>query len=287
MWTVLVAVVVMLACNVLGGGVVLAWVAASEGSGMLDPDAMSAVARDLGSRPYALVASFAITTTANVALALSCAGLSPVPWRRRLRLTHVGGGWLDVLIACVGVLAISTVFEAGATLVLLADTDPGVLGTLSKAAQAAPVGAYLLLLFFGSLGAGAGEELFFRGYMQTRFSRRFGPVAAVLVTSTAFGLIHFDKIQSVYALAVGLFVGWIAERSHSIVLPIVAHSVNNFRSFVLARYATATDEPEPATAAVVVLLLIATAVLVACIVVLHKRLHPPAPQAESSSPAAT
>jgi membrane protease YdiL (CAAX protease family) len=65
------------------------------------------------------------------------------------------------------------------------------------------------------------EELFFRGWMQNLLERRLGPVRALLITATLFGLSHFNKRAAHFnwryvllALLAGIFYGraWLQDR---------------------------------------------------------------------------
>lgn len=47
------------------------------------------------------------------------------------------------------------------------------------------------LLLMSAVVAGIAEESAFRGYMQGPIERRHGPVVAILVTGSLFGLVHF------------------------------------------------------------------------------------------------
>jgi membrane protease YdiL (CAAX protease family) len=84
------------------------------------------------------------------------------------------------------------------------------------------------VVVFGVM-AGASEELFFRGYMQTRLREAWGPARAVVVTSACFGILHLDLpgIHSALAFAMGLYLGAIVERTGSMLPALVCHVVNN------------------------------------------------------------
>ena len=84
--------------------------------------------------------------------------------------------------------------------------------------------------------AAVGEELLFRGAVQTRLTERWGAWPAILVSAGLFGLAHLDWIQGGFALLFGIFLGWTVKRSGSIVPALVAHSVNNLLACLGARY---------------------------------------------------
>jgi membrane protease YdiL (CAAX protease family) len=71
------------------------------------------------------------------------------------------------------------------------------------------------------------EELFFRGYVQTRLCARFGGWPGVIVTAALFGFLHLDWSHSPSAFVIGLFLGWLARCAGSIRPGLLAHAVNN------------------------------------------------------------
>ena len=72
-----------------------------------------------------------------------------------------------------------------------------------------------------------GEELFFRGVLQTAVSRRWGAPAAITVGAIAFSVWHQDPAGAHVLLLAGLGYAWVTERCNSIVPAIFAHSINN------------------------------------------------------------
>jgi uncharacterized protein len=76
------------------------------------------------------------------------------------------------------------------------------------------------------------EELFFRGYMQTRLAEVWSRTRAVIVTAACFGVLHFDPsgIHIVLAFAMGLYLGFVVEHTGSVLPAIVCHVVNNILS---------------------------------------------------------
>ena len=84
------------------------------------------------------------------------------------------------------------------------------------------------VVVFGVI-AGATEELFFRGYMQTRLAEAWGPVPAVLVSAACFGVLHVDVsgVHMALAFAMGLYLGFLVEHTGSVLPAVVCHVVNN------------------------------------------------------------
>jgi membrane protease YdiL (CAAX protease family) len=90
-----------------------------------------------------------------------------------------------------------------------------------------PRGLLTLIIAFSL--AGVCEEFTFRGFLQTAVNRRYSFVPAVLVSSFAFSLIHFDPqlIYTVSAFLVGLLLGYIYHHWHSYVVSAIAHASVN------------------------------------------------------------
>ena len=83
-----------------------------------------------------------------------------------------------------------------------------------------------VLLFY--LLVGAGEEVFFRGFLFA-LMRDVLPTVSLLVTSLTFGLLHFqDGIQNVvFAGIVGLGYGLARQAGMSLVLLVLLHWLIN------------------------------------------------------------
>ena len=83
-------------------------------------------------------------------------------------------------------------------------------------------------LIMGALLSGAGEEMAFRGYMQSQLER-YGPAFAILLTSLVFMLAHAPQdLHQFVRLAAGYFVlallwGGLAWRTGSILPGMVLH----------------------------------------------------------------
>ena len=84
------------------------------------------------------------------------------------------------------------------------------------------------VLVFGVI-AGAAEETFFRGFMLTRLREHWGGRRAVVATAACFGVLHVDPngIHMLLAFVMGLYLGFVAERTGSTLPAIVCHIVNN------------------------------------------------------------
>jgi membrane protease YdiL (CAAX protease family) len=91
---------------------------------------------------------------------------------------------------------------------------------------------YNLLMFgYGNFA----EELFFRGYAQTKFRRRFGPRVAIVLQAVLFALYHvnyrifpqFDPsglaLYLWFTFTFGIVMGIIVERTRGLIAPTIVH----------------------------------------------------------------
>jgi membrane protease YdiL (CAAX protease family) len=87
-----------------------------------------------------------------------------------------------------------------------------------------PIAIGLLLLF----PIGFGEEVYWRGYIQRRFSGRWGPKCAFAITTLVYTAVHVptgNMMLVLAALTCGLFWGALYWRTGSIVPGLVSHMV--------------------------------------------------------------
>jgi len=109
-------------------------------------------------------------------------------------------------------------------------------------------GASTAELLMISLAAGFGEELLFRGLLQSSVADHFGVTAGLIVGGVLFGLAH--PISSTYVLLaglVGVYLGgiWIAA-DHNLLVPILAHAVYDFLAllYLLRRPTRPARDPD-------------------------------------------
>lgn len=77
------------------------------------------------------------------------------------------------------------------------------------------------------IGPIAEEICFRRGVMGALLEdARFAPYALVL-SSLLFAAVHLNPAQMPGAFLLGLFLGWLYQRTHSLVLPVLCHILNN------------------------------------------------------------
>ena len=95
-----------------------------------------------------------------------------------------------------------------------------------------------------SLAAGFGEELFFRGMLQTEFG--------ILIASFLFSILHFGTAVKKYPLVAliyflfGLYFGLIFEHFENLSVVFFCHAIYDFLLIVYLRYFFNSEIPEQA-----------------------------------------
>lgn len=95
-----------------------------------------------------------------------------------------------------------------------------------------PTAGYGQLALVAAL-AGVGEELLFRGVLQTIFGWWTTPVIGLVLGALVFGLLHaLSRVYFLFATGIGLCFGWMTWYYDDLVGPMVAHSVYDFVALV-------------------------------------------------------
>ena len=77
------------------------------------------------------------------------------------------------------------------------------------------------------------EEVMFRGYIQKSLGFKVKPFWAALITAVFFGFYHFNPYGLLPLVCLGLYFGFAAYISNSLVIPIFLHFLNNFGAVIL------------------------------------------------------
>jgi membrane protease YdiL (CAAX protease family) len=87
----------------------------------------------------------------------------------------------------------------------------------------------LLDLALIALLAGAGEELFFRGWLQAALTNKFDVWVGISIASAIFGLAHYlSTAYAVYAGLTGLYLGVIYHVTGNLYIVMTIHAVYDF-----------------------------------------------------------
>jgi len=272
-WTVFVALAVaFIAGLVVGGMVPVMMVVAENGGKFENPQALTEAIQTGILQPTILLSSGAATQAMLLVTALSAAILSPVRLVRRLRLNPSTLSPIGYIIAPIGALAVSVLFSNIVT--LLGIHESGTIKLMGDAFKKLTHTELVFAVLIVGVAPGFAEEFLFRGYMQTRLVQRWGRWPAIWITAAGFGIMHMDPLQSPFAFAFGIYLGYLAEKSGSIRPTMLCHAVNNGLMVVLGWMAgSAASEPTRKQAAVIAV--VATVVLVLCCLYVRYRVHPP------------
>lgn len=225
----------------------------------------------LGTLPGLLAGSLAASTGLLLTLVLVVKPLTPA--RLRLRPGWETGPALAVMV--IGLLALGQALDSLTIVLGLRESQAIVLIRRLLESTAGPdlFGAVVVL----GVIAGSAEEIFFRGYMQSRLREHWPPAAAIVAASTAFAILHIDisAVHIVLAFVLGLYLGYIVELTGSALPAITCHIANN----VLYTLQTALGVMVPGRRANLIAAPIAAAVFVGCVWWLRReaRLAPPLP----------
>jgi hypothetical protein len=96
-----------------------------------------------------------------------------------------------------------------------------------------------------SLAAGVGEELMFRGVLQTWLAQSTGNTwLAVVVAAALFGAAHpISLTYAAVAALIGVYLGWLFVASGNLLAPIVTHAAYDFVALVMLLRVRAPNLP--------------------------------------------
>jgi len=233
--------------SVLGlfGGI-LAWLTASAlllnvflspllgppgADGSWTSEQIDAAQRELAAREYGPLV-FLAPHLVFVLVACVLAFLSRVSFRNRLALhpLRIGKGTL-LLVGC-GMLGVQGLVVSCAP--FLGEPSDHLQFLSDVIREPEGLRAVLMALFISLVPAFC-EELFFRGFVQSRLVALWPPGAAILLTSTVFALVHIDAQHVIAVLPIGIYLGWAAWRSGSVWMSMLLHALNNLAAVLLGR----------------------------------------------------
>jgi membrane protease YdiL (CAAX protease family) len=168
-------------------------------------------------------------------LVLLAAAYGRDPAARRAVASDLGTGvlrkiWFGLLTAVV----LYGIFWLGNWLVreLWAGAAGGIASVYGFKRGAAPVRVALLI----GLLIGPGEELVWRGAIQRVFTERLGRLPGLLLATALYTAVHLSSgnpMLILAALVCGLYWGYLYQRTGSILLVVVSHTVWDLMVFLL------------------------------------------------------
>jgi uncharacterized protein len=106
----------------------------------------------------------------------------------------------------------------------------------------------LLLAAILALASGFGEEIAFRGFLQSRIAQRYNPVIAILIVSILFALSHplgnvvNPLLYLAIAVLVGILFGAVFARTGSLWMGVALHAVWNYLQIAVLAVRNSADE---------------------------------------------
>lgn len=92
---------------------------------------------------------------------------------------------------------------------------------------------WALILMGAVIIAAIAEEVLFRGFLQISLERKGDATRAVLLSALAWTLIHQNPYWAVEIFIMGVFMGFLAWRTNSIIPSVIVHALNNFIAVVM------------------------------------------------------
>ena len=80
-----------------------------------------------------------------------------------------------------------------------------------------------------------GEEIIFRGFLQRIIEKTWKDITrAILFTALIFAFIHMNPYWFIQIYILGVFLGFLAWKTNSIIAPLILHGLNNFIALLLS-----------------------------------------------------
>ncbi len=105
--------------------------------------------------------------------------------------------------------------------------------TYGNLLKADSVPEMVFVFFIIAVVPAVSEEVMFRGYIQKSFELKMTPFRAALITAIFFGLYHFNPYGIIPLILLGVYFGYAAYKTNSIIIPMFLHFLNNFIAVAL------------------------------------------------------
>lgn len=203
--------------------------------------AFSAEAKQLTNTPLGLVVMALPGQLTFLACAFGAAALSPVPWRKRLRLERgIYPYWTWPLLAGgTPVVAFATSLTMG---LFMKEPSEHMLW-MEQMFRQQPLSVLPLLLLLIGVLPGLAEEMLYRGYVQNRLCQAWPAAISILLTAVIFGLAHVDPTHALHVIPLGIWLGVLSWRTESLWPAILGHAANNSLALVMLRMIDRSTTP--------------------------------------------
>lgn len=208
--------------------------------GTRDPKELAAAASGF----WPLLLTIVVSQLAMLVVVLGAAIVIGAPKRARLGLRSPQLGALRSIVVVAGGVfpLLAGLALAGVASQWLPSFDDG--AAFTTLWTDTPLLPALLWIAVIGLLPGIVEELLFRGVIQRGFLLRMSPTASILITSLLFGLLHIAPPAILFAGTLGIWLGFVAWRTNSVILPIFTHMTINsgFNAVMMIGHRMEIDE---------------------------------------------
>ncbi|MBA0709293.1 hypothetical protein Golax_024331 [Gossypium laxum] len=138
------------------------------------------------------------------------------------------GKWLfDVALGCLMFPFVNQLSQFNLTLLPLMPSTPVTLSSVEQSILARDPVAMALYAIVVSICAPVWEEIVFRGFLLPSLTRYMPVWSAILVSSVAFALAHFNVQRMLPLIFLGMVMGVVFARSRNLLPSMLLHSLWN------------------------------------------------------------
>lgn len=138
------------------------------------------------------------------------------------------GNWqLDVIMGCLLFPLVNRLSQFNLDLLPLLPSTPVTLSSVEQSIKARDPVAMLLYAIVVSVCAPVWEEIVFRGFLLPSLTKYMPVWCAILVSSIAFALAHFNIQRMLPLIFLGMVMGVIFTRSRNLLPSMLLHSLWN------------------------------------------------------------
>jgi len=137
--------------------------------------------------------------------------------------------WVFFILIAVTLMVLSYVIEPTTSFIPMPDSIKAI---FEKAFMDSPLWDMILST---CILAPLMEEFLCRGMMMRGMLTRMKPWKAIFWSAFLFAVMHLNPWQSIPAFLIGLFLGWVYWRTHSLWATIFLHCLNNSLSTLVSR----------------------------------------------------
>jgi len=150
---------------------------------------------------------------------LAALGISILDWKKNLT-----GGLTLYLVILPIILTAGFLVELMTKNVGVTPDHQEVVNRLME--ERSPAGIIAIIAFGAFIGPVA-EEVLCRGFLQPVLRGMMGGMKAILITSLLFAMVHFNAYIFMQIFILGLLLGYLYERTDTLVAPVSVHILHN------------------------------------------------------------